>query len=187
MFFPVKSDKLSGLIRCYKNKGYPKIELFPSSIRDSYVPEFIFDYEKSGAHWVSVNKEGLDAQFIVRIVSGVLRITNYSIKSHNTNTCYMRAWSLEGSNDNDTYYMIDNRPESEDLTNGTIGQYPTIQPNNYYQYFRFKQTLPNKCDSSMRIFNLEFYGEFLPFKLNTCKYSKSNSEMLSIIIVILYS
>ena len=176
MFFPVKEHKFWGILRRYKNTGYPKIELLPSSTSPKYPPENILGLDNLHEHWVSTSSEGLNAQFVVRIVSGVLRITNYSIKSHDTDKYYMRAWSLEGSNDNINYAMIDDRPQNDDLYNSSIGQYPVNPQNNYYQYFRIKQTMPNKGDSRMRIFNLDFYGEFLPFKLNSCKYLKNRHE-----------
>ena len=184
MFFPVKTHKFWGILRRYTNTGYPKIELLPSSTSPARKPEDILGLDN--LHWVSGINDGLNVQFVVRIVSGVLRITSYSIKSHNTDTYYMRAWSLEGSNDNNNYSMIDDRPQNDDLCNSGIGQYPVNPQNNYYQYFRIKQTMPNKGDSIMRIFNLDFYGEFLPFKLNSCKYLKnSNNNMLSLLVSVI--
>ena len=187
MFFPVKADKLSGLLRRFKNRGYPKIKFSPSSTSGEFVANNILEYNNVNAHWASNTSEGLNAHFDVKIVSGVLRITHYSIKSHDTAFQYMRAWSLEGSNDNINYTMLDDRPENDDLNCSGIGQYEINKEKNFYQYFRIKQTMRNKSDSKMRIFRLDFYGEFLPFKLNSCKYSRNNYNILAILINVILS
>ena len=186
MLFPVKADKFSGILRRFAIRKYPKIELKPSSTAGNYLPENVIGINNNGGHWVSASNEGLDAYFAVKIVSGVFRITNYSIKSHAT--CNMQAWVFEASNDNNTYYTLDNKTNNNELFNGKVGQYPVNSQNNYYQYFKIKQTIRNACDSAMRLYRLDFYGEFLPFALNTCKCSRDrNIFMLSLIEIIIFS
>ena len=82
MFFHVKTHKFWGILRRFANTGYPKIELLPSSTSPNRKPENVLGLDILYEHWASSKDEGLNAQFVVRIVSGVLRITNYSIKSH---------------------------------------------------------------------------------------------------------
>ena len=187
MFFPVKEDKLSGLLRRFKTRGYPKIECFPSSTTGKYVADNVFDFDNKYSHWASNESEGLDAHFDIKIVSGVLRITNYSIRSHDSNNIYIQAWTLEGSNNNINYVILDDKPQNADLKSSGIGQYPANSENNYYQYFRIKQTMKTiNGASNMRITNLDFYGEFLPFKLNTCNcYNNRNFYLVTLVNILL--
>ena len=184
MFFPVKADKFSGILRRYKNRGYPKIELLPSSTESGLPEENVLDFKNGESHWASPQDKGLDSYFVVRIVSGVLRITNYSIRSHNSDNYYMQAWTFEASNDNINYVELDDRPQNTDLKSSGIGQYPVNSENNYYQYFRIKQTIATiKGLANMRISGLDFYGEFLPFKLNSCRYSKNNNCHIFMLLI----
>ena len=187
MFFPVKADKLSGLLRRYKNRGYPKVEYSASSTTGNYVADNVFDFDNQSSHWASNTSEGLNAHFDIKIVSGVLRITHYSIRSHKSKEYTMRAWTLEGSNDNNNYVAIDDRPQNSDLNDNKIGQYQVNSQNNYYQYFRIKQTVKTTSGmSNMRISNLDFYGEFLPFKLRSCRcYKNRNFYFVTFINILL--
>ena len=188
MNFPKKGEPFSGLLRRYKKRGYPKIELMPSSTTGQYVPENVLDFENVNSHWASDRKEGLNAQFVVKVVSGVFRITDYSIRSHTTDTFYMQAWSLEGSGDNKNYFKIHNKAKNSDLINSKIGQYSVNSEMNYYRYFRIKQTMktPNN-DNNSRISGLDFYGHFLPFQLNSCKMQGRTKNNLLSLVFLIYS
>ena len=186
MIFPVKANKFSGLLRRFKNTGYPKIELFPSSTANDFIASYVLDFNRENLHWASTGQQGFDEQFVVKIDSGVLKITNYSIRSH-PDSCYMRKWTLEGSNDDNNYAMLDDRPENDDLNKSGVGQYPADPHNNYYQYFRIKQTMKNNCDDRMRLSTLDFYGNFLPFQCKTFKLMKEQRKFLLCIINILLS
>ena len=187
MFFSVKADKFSGIMRGFKNKGYPKVELLPSSISEGYPADNVLDFNDQNSHWASDRTEELNAHFDVKIVSGVLRITNYSIRSHCSNSNYIQAWTLEGSNDNINYVILDDRPQNADLKSNGIGQYPANSENNYYQYFRIKQTMKTSYNEvNMRIANLDFYGEFLPFKLKSCRcYNNRNFYFVTLVVLII--
>ena len=186
MFFPVKENKFSGLLRSFSSRGYPKIELLPSSSATTHPSKNVLNFENNISHWVSGN-EGLNAHFDVKIVSGVLRITNYTIRSHYGSDCYMRAWTFEASNDNFSYTMLDNRPQNDDLNCSGVVQYHVNQENNYYQYFRIRQTVKTIADSTMRLSGIDFYGEFLPFRTKTCKCSKNQHSLLALINILILS
>ena len=79
--FPVSTDKLSGIIRSYKDTGSPSIELYPSStITTSYIVDNILDYSNDQSHWASNITLGLDEQLVVKIADGPFYITHYSIR-----------------------------------------------------------------------------------------------------------
>ena len=170
MLFPVKTNKFSGLLRKFRDRGYPKIELISSRVSSDYPPESVLQFEDEDSHWASENS--LDSQFVVKLVNGVLRISHYSIRSHFSDNNYMQKWTLEGSNDNKNYVMIDNRPQNSDLKSSGIGQYSINDQRIIYQYFRIKQTMNTPLGNNvMRISGLDFYGEYLPFQPRSCKSS----------------
>ena len=161
--FPVKADKLSGLVRNYKDKGYPSIELYPSSSIKNHNVSNILDYSDDQSHWASTLEEKLNAQLVIKIADGPFYITHYSIRSHPSANYYMQAWTFEGSMNNKTYTMLDNRPQNADLNSSKIGQYRVNPKRKRFQYFRIKQTMPTLVVSheNMRISGIDFYGSFI--------------------------
>ena len=180
-FFNLKEAKFSGILRRYKNKGYPKIELKTSYVNSNHPPKDALDFEDTGSHWVSNNVAISSHYFIVRIFNGTFRMTNYEIRSHKSDVCCMRGWKLEGSKDGSNYAMLDNRPENNDLYGNTVGRYPVNSGKNYYSYFRIKQTVKSTRDNRMRISGLDFYGEFLPFNksLGRCTRNFAKKKITS--------
>ena len=115
-------------------------------------------------------------------MSGVLRITNYSIRSHPDPRYYMQAWKLEGSNDDEHYEILDNRPQNADLRSSSIGQYPANPQGKSFQYFKIKQTMPTPSGyKNMRISGLDFYGSFIAKQI-TCKCRKCENNRYSLFI-----
>ena len=141
MIFPVNSDKLNGVLKSYKTKGTPMVELIPSSTDSKYTVDNILDYSNAGSHWASSFSDGLNSSLIVRFVDDQFLVTHYSIRSHQCSDCYMQEWTLEGSNDNIKYEMLHNKTKNEDLINNNIGQYKINRRKKGYHYFRIKQTV----------------------------------------------
>ena len=172
-FFNLKEEKFSGILRRYKNKGYPKIELKVSYNNPSLPSQSVFDFENTSSHWATRDIAISNHFFIVRIFNGTFRMTNYDIRSHNSNNCYMRGWKLEGSKDGSNYVVLDERPENDDLYYSQVGRYSVDSGGNYYSYFRIKQTVKSIRDNRMRISALDFYGEFLPFNMSLGRCSRN--------------
>ena len=139
----------------------------------------ILAFNNPNAHWCSDDKEGLNAQLVIKIINVPFYITHYSIRSHPSTQHYMRAWTLEGSNDNVKYEMIHNMPENNDLISNKIGQYPVNAKRKGYKYFRIKQTIKTISNlASMRISGLDFYGSFMGKQANSCRNTRKDSIYL---------
>ena len=185
MNFPVKSDKLDGIVRSYADIGYPRIELKPSSSEPTNKVTNILRYNDSSSHWVSGYREKLNAKLVIKIVDFRLNITHYSIRSHPSNSHFIQAWTFEGSNDNHNYEMIDNRTKNADLANSQIGQYEVNNLSKSYRYFRIMQTmLPLSGENGMRISGLDLFGLVIPLpKICTKKCIRSNRDCFLLFIM----
>ena len=95
----------------------PLIEFIPSSTASGYPVSNILDYSNEKTHWASGENQGLNANLTVNL--GVpFCITHYSIRSHDSTNLFMKAWTLEGSNDKIyNYKILDNKETNDDLMN----------------------------------------------------------------------
>ena len=162
MNFPVKADKLDGLVRSFKDTGKPRIELYPSSTWGyPYLVSNILEYDDPISHWCSGYAEKLNSSLVVKIVDAPFNITHYSIRSHYSNDAYMPAWTFEGSNDNVNYDLLHSKDINEELKNSGIGQYKINPQKKSYRYFRIRQTVKTVGGyDGMRVSGIDFFGSF---------------------------
>ena len=183
MNFPVTSDKLSGLIRSYKDNGYPLVELLPSSATEGNPIKGVFTYNDANDHWCSTAAQGLNDNLVINF--GIpFYITHYSIRSHPSTNHYIQAWTFEGSDDNKEYEMLHRQPICDTLKSSGIGQYKINNTKKGFRYFRIKQTVATISGStSMRISGLDLYGSFVPCVRQTCSCKRALNYRISLIIV----
>ena len=191
MIFPVNSDKLNGALKSYKTKGTPAIQLIPSStIASDFSVSNILDYNSADSHWASNSNEGFNANLVVKFVDDRFLVTHYSIRSHPSSDCYMQAWTLEGSIDNDKYEMLHNKTKNDDLINSGIGEYKINPRKKGFRYFRIKQTMKTILNhENMRISGLDFFGVY-PFECqcqNTCNLPRNQCVYLLFCVLIISS
>ena len=161
MDYYVREGNFSGVIRSFVDTGLPLVELFPSSTQDNvWNVSNIFLLDEEITHCASSTDEKLKTQLIVDVFKP-LYISNYSIRSHGSKDYFMQAWTLEGSEDNKTYDIIDNRTINADLNVSGVGKYPVNDERKGYRFFRIKQTIATINGlTNMRISALDFYGTF---------------------------
>lgn len=176
MIFSVNSDKLNGVLKYFKNKETPRIQLIPSSTAEQYVVGNILDYSSTDSHWASSESDGLNSNLVVKFVYDKFLVTHYSIRSHFSTGNYMQAWTLEGSNDNINFETLHTKTKNAELKSSAIGQY-AINPNKKgFRYFRIKQTIKTvDGTSNMRISGLDFFGTY-PYVIPTTKSAKKISN-----------
>lgn len=108
-------------------------------------------------YWISNNQDGawIKFDFLKRSVL----LTGYTIKSDGNGAGHLLGWSIEGSNDNNAWVIIDSQSTNELNQNYVTKSFP-CKAEESYRYIRLKQTAKNSSGmDSMMLSNIEFFGE----------------------------
>lgn len=120
MLFPYQAGSYNGVINYLYTIGrenYISVNVH-SNHSEVINPLYIILQHNDDNHWSSTSGSGQWAaiSFNKKIK---LTITDYSIKSHTLDQCYLRSWKLEGSNDNvqwDELHRIENSDDLKELS-----------------------------------------------------------------------
>ena len=126
----------------------------PSDIIDpnSYY-EFCTKYRKD-KQWISIhfNKQSVS-------------VTSYSLQLgccyfYDSCCCDLYSWELEGSNDNETWCLIDKREKIDDFTYCQSRDFKIKHKQRPYSYIRLTQTSPKPgCQYCIGLLRMELYGD----------------------------
>ena len=146
------------------------IEVTASSIiDDNRVPINVF--KKDNSCWYSNNVKNSWIQFDFKTRS-------ISLKSYSLRSCYIgpKCWKIEGSNDMDTFILIDQRNNNNNFRDGYVTQHYDVnstedQKRMRFRYIRITQGddgnwYNNHCFSLNRV---EFYGSL---------YEQTNKQII---------
>ena len=185
MTFPPKSDNFSGLIKSFYDTGKPNIELNASEPANGGRKAInALNYKDTESHFASNSNDALNAFFII-ILSSPFYITHYTIRSHQSSTCHIRAWTFAASKDGNDYKILDNK-EANDYLKSSGSVRTRVNPQRKrYKYFRIMQTEANAFDKVMRISGVDLFGSFtLENKRRRKIYFSTIVKFVFIIIVI---
>ena len=117
-----------------------------------------------------------------------VRTDGYWIETrHNTKGCiwtFPNNFSLEGSNDNNTYHTLDSHEGNELNKRGELIYFPTTSSIKYYKYFRFNFEGVDEEGKWVGISRIEINGTFYIKQDKTCDQSKSFIHINSLFIFI---
>jgi hypothetical protein len=109
-------------------------------------------------YWYSRNQANSWIQFDFK--HRQVSVTNYSIKSDGTSCNHLLHWSLQGSNDGQSWTVLDQR-DTQDLNDNYIVQSYECgsHQSSQFQFIRLIQTGPNSSNyNHLMLANLEFFG-----------------------------
>jgi len=165
--YPFQSDLFSGIFDGLSKKlgrnlaDSSDVDVTASSVQgSSYGPKNVLKNDWSTWESQNLPNSWIQFDFKERKVS----ITSYSMNDGNR----VKSWKVEGSTDESTFEIIDNKVDTTDFQNSNHGNFndPSrhknfpVQPNNkYYRYIRITSTSKNwgNCDY-FYLYRVEFFG-----------------------------
>jgi hypothetical protein len=88
-------------------------------------------------------------------------LQHYTLKSHNWDTHFPIQWVIEGSNDGNTWKVLDNRNTRDLCGTSLVKTYEcsTSKSNEFFRFIRMKQTgKASDNDDYLILTNIEFFG-----------------------------
>ena len=131
----------------------------------------LINYTKSDdddyCSWTSHNV--MNSNFSIYFLQFQIYITNYSFRSRTFNNNDMpRGWIVEGSNNNETWYYIDQKRDEDSLLQPKAVKTFHVDKEGIYRYFRFTQNQNNSR-------NLQFFSlnqvDFFGYTIDDCQVS----------------
>ena len=175
---PYESDKFKGIITKLGNgtaknafiKGVINITS-NTNASDSYIPSKALEYDNNNYYLSydtgSYSTEGHTEWLCVDFKERKVKPSHYSIKSYGGNSYNLQNWVLEGSNNNESWTVLDTRNNDKSLDGSsnpsiTFEIQNSNQINEFYRYLRIRQTGPNSNtnnnDYRLIIKSLEYFG-----------------------------
>ena len=98
----------------------------------------------------------------------------------------MQAWTFEGSSDNVSYTMLDNKAQNTYLKSNGVGKFGVNPSKKCFRYFRIKQTMNTIKNSygNMRISGLDLFGLLISDE-NTYRSTRFSFIITKLILSIL--
>lgn len=88
-------------------------------------------------------------------------VNGYMLKAHSSNFSsgeFMKSWKVEGSNDKETWEIIDEQKDSEVLLSNMAEGHWSFETSPFYRYVRLMMTDKNTSDSyRMALHGIDFY------------------------------
>jgi hypothetical protein len=118
--------------------------------------------ENWSTYWISTNQPGswILLDFKTRSVSP----THYTIKSDNGGY-YIKAWAVEGSNDNTTWTQLDSQSTNDHTSVSVVRTYSIQNASTipFFKYIRLRQTSTNANNSHyLALSGFEIFGRIKP-------------------------
>ena len=191
-----KSNEFKGVIRSFSDIQTPQLEII-SYGREGKNQEknnlLIFTYktEKQSPHLCLYGNEEYKFPFVdFHFPNEKIIVSNYTIRSHVSDTDYLRSWKLLGSKDGGKWRELHVKSPCDDLKNGNTMTYEITNKNNVFSYstLRLAMTGPSaNGDKGLRILNIDFYGFVYTSKyIKTCKMNKSFFLRLKIFFTVIF-
>jgi hypothetical protein len=117
----------------------------------------VADYDW-GDYWYGYDNSAAWIQFDFK--DRLVSVRDYSIKSDGNAGCHLLRWKLEGSNDGDSWTLLDQR-NTQDLNGSRVVKSYECEPSQsaVYRFVRLTQTGPNSSnDRHLMLSNIEFFG-----------------------------
>ncbi|KAK8870689.1 hypothetical protein M9Y10_008576 [Tritrichomonas musculus] len=160
-----KNYEFDGIINYLSNNSqlsiYDAIKITSSSTYWDHSPRNAVLYDDHSKYFFSQNQENSWICFDFKKYKIIPK--NYSVKSHDNlpNNCHPRSWVIEGSNDNNTWEIVDEQKDCSLLNGNLLASTFTIQniDNKEYRFLRMRQT--QSCwngSNNFSIDSIEFYG-----------------------------
>lgn len=134
------------------------IEVTSNSICGSCHPKKLLDFNENG-YYTANGYNGARVCFDFK--DRRVKLTNYSIKSYSSgaNGPHLKSWTIEVSNDGQTWKKIDEHKDCQTLNGPRITGTFEVQPNDFSRYIRLNQTDGTWGSGYyLYIYYIEFYG-----------------------------
>ena len=119
-----------------------------------------------------------------------ISITNYTLKTRTIEPSdFPTAWILYGSLDNETWIMVDERTNIEDLNQLNLARTYSVKKEGIYNHFRFIQTNNSFGRHVFGLSKVEFFGKIIDnYKVHiiSCKRNLGNTISVFYLYVVLY-
>eukprot|EP01084_Bolivina_argentea_P117264 208273_1 len=127
--------------------------------------EFGFAGRKCG-WWISKSTKN---QFVcIMLKQEKIKLTHYALRNGKTEKYTLRSWNLEGSNDGETWDLINEHKDDKSLNKSYDTHVWSVDAKQHYYVFRIIMTGPNADDTNyLCLSGLELYGEAIGTKKNS--------------------
>ena len=188
MFFDTKRGELNGIVRCFREHGFPKLIVKGSKeTAKSYNLSNIFNYETDDPqiHFVSA----VDNPFIeIIFLKHKLFLTNYSLQSHKASKWYMQTWKFSGSINGSKWIPLHSVYKENYLINGNIEIFPSNETRIGFTRFKVEMTGETPYpDKKMRIMHIDLFGNLVSLDSQKQKACKLFSLLIFLLIHLLCS
>ena len=164
-----KEKEFDGILNYLRTHGNIKneINITYSSNNGNKDPFEIVKYEDSSTSSYFVTKNEKNSWICIEFKNHSVIPSGYIIRSYNsTNHHHLKTWILEGSNDNNSWQILDSQRDNGFLNGASNVHLFPITNNetqkNSYKYLRIKQTGQDWHGCNYLLFNsIEFYGQII--------------------------
>lgn len=159
------NNQFTGIINYLKTNGniQNEINITANSTNGSYAPFNAISYEDTSKYYGSNNAPGqwLCFDFKERRVIP----TDYTIRTFNSTSCYLRNWVIEGSEDNSSWTPIDTQQNCPYLKDGASLVHTFTIANQRPDKYRFIRLRPTSANwggcNCININSFEIYGTLI--------------------------
>ena len=149
----------SGLARINKKD---ELDVDSSSTFIFFTPKNSIDYSNDKM-FQSLNEEDSWIKFDFRRLNASINISGYSIisKDGKTDDHHLKSWNIEGSNDGETWDLIDQRRDVVDLNGPLHKRTFSVEKRNDYKILRLRITgVAHSGYWVLALSAIEFFGKF---------------------------
>ena len=163
---PSASDSLEGIfylsyLATHKNQTN-FVNVTPSSLLWGN-PYSLVDYESTGDYYKDcmATQNISESNIVFSLKMNAIRITHYSLKTRPNNEIhYTKNWRFEGSNNGETWTILDSHQNSEVLSGLNITKVFKVQKSGLYSYFRLIQIGKNSNGNYYLVVNnVDIFGK----------------------------